>query len=80
MGASNLKRSFNELVGVLAYFREWKIPVNRIEELLFWVGFGLGSLVIEGISGIPRQDSNLDYVIPTTRRSATFSVLRYAVF
>ena len=36
---------FNELAGVVAYFREWKIAAKSIEELLFWVGFGLASLV-----------------------------------
>jgi hypothetical protein len=39
----NLKRNFGELAGVVAYFRERKITAKIIEELLFWVGFGLAS-------------------------------------
>jgi hypothetical protein len=42
------KRIFHELAGVVAYFREWKIAVKSAEELLFWVGFGLASLVSNG--------------------------------
>jgi hypothetical protein len=42
------KRIFSELAGVVAYFREWKIAAKSIEELIFWVGFGLASLVSMG--------------------------------
>jgi len=41
------KRSFNELAGVVAYFKEWKIAGKSVEEFLIWVGFGLASLVSE---------------------------------
>ena len=39
----SMKSSFNELAGVVACFKDWKIRDGRPEEFLFWVGFGLNS-------------------------------------
>jgi hypothetical protein len=69
----NLKCNFNELAGVVAYFREWKIVVKSIEELLFWVGFGLASLVSNASPAPSNRISSQNAVIATTRRSAAFS-------
>jgi hypothetical protein len=67
------KRIFHELAGVVAYFRDWKIAVKSIEELLFWVGFGLASLESKGSSTC---SNTIQLRVPTTRRNAAFSVLQ----
>jgi hypothetical protein len=51
------KRNFNELAGVVAKFKEWRIARKSVKEFLFWVGLGLesGDRISEFWDGLRRD-------------------------